>query len=358
MVKLSFVGDIFPANLPDHNGFGVAGQFYKHAGAKWRGVMLKYFANSDCVIGNLESPLIYDNNNSHLFTFAGNELFAGFLKDVGFNILSIANNHILEKGKEGFYSTLKALENNGLKAIGIDKQGISSIEYIKKKGIVIGIAAFNAIHDIPNPSLYAELTEESVLKTINNMGETDFKVLVFHWGNEYVNIPSFEQIRLAYRFIDAGADIIIGHHPHVIQPVKRYKHGLIFYSLGNFLFDMTYAGNVRLGMYTEVYLEKHKYPDYITYPIYIAKDYTPKEYDANLLNEKLFEYKKILDLLEEGTEEQYNIIYERLRLRNHVVQRFLMKKDLLISFFKLNNKGRSQSIERIWRKLPILKKRK
>lgn len=77
-----------------------------------------------------------------------------------------------------------------------------------------------------------------------------------HWGNEYIHYPSISQIKLAHKIIDAGIDIIIGHHPHVIQPVERYKNGVIFYSLGNFLFDMLWSKKVRHGMIAKIKFDK------------------------------------------------------------------------------------------------------
>jgi poly-gamma-glutamate capsule biosynthesis protein CapA/YwtB (metallophosphatase superfamily) len=76
----------------------------------------------------------------------------------------------------------------------------------------------------------------------------DIKILSFHWGNEYIHHPSLGQRNLAYKCIEAGADIIVGHHPHVIQPYEKYKEGHIFYSLGNFCFDNLQSKQTRTGM--------------------------------------------------------------------------------------------------------------
>lgn len=350
ILKLTFIGDVFPANLPYHNGFGVAGEFNKHFGKEWESDITKKFSESDFVIGNLESPLIYDSN-SHLNSFSGSHSFAKYLKESGINVLSIANNHILEKGPEGFDSTMEILKKNGLKVIGIQENLGTKIEYIEKNNIVVGIAAFNDIHDNNYPNLYSVFSEKQILEALKEMKKADFKVLVFHWGNEYVNIPSYKQKQLAYTFIENGADIIIGHHPHVIQPVQRHKGGLIFYSLGNFLFDMIYAQNVRLGMCAEITLSKPKKIEYNVFPTYLSKNYSPSVFNFNLFKKKINKYTKQMELLESRGKTDYNKVYCRIKKRKHLWQRVLMKRDLLSSFFKVNRKEQVRILKHLWGKI-------
>lgn len=348
-MKVTFVGDIFPANLPYHNGFGIASEFNRHKGFPWIESIRNFFDGSDFVIGNLESPLVSDEN-FHLDSFAGSKHFAQFLKDSGINALSIANNHILEKGLHGFTSTIDALEDSDIIVIGATSKHGNSIQYLKKEDITIGISAFNAICDITNPNLYQDFSEEKIIQTLEKMVGVDFKILIFHWGNEYINIPSYNQIQQAYRFIDAGADIIIGHHSHVIQPIKRYKNGLIFFSLGNFLFDMKYKSNVRLGMCAAINLTKPKKIEYITQPIYISKNYTPVKFNQKKFNNLIYRHTAFMNELETKGGDYYNKVYNKLKVRKHLWQRTFMKIDLISSLFRVNRVERRKIFNRLWRK--------
>lgn len=353
-VKLTIAGDLFPGNLPYNIGHGIASQFHIHNGNPWQVNFTKIFKDSDISFANLESPLLDENMSPNKKAFAGSEKFARFIKEVGIDIVSIANNHILEQKVDGFDLTIMHLKKNNIYYIGKYDSGLSNIVQIVKNNIKLCFVAFNAIHDIPNPNMYASFNDEVILKTIEKMEmmNPDYKILSFHWGNEYINIPSPDQISMAHKFIDYGADIIIGHHPHVIQPVEKYKHGLIFYSLGNFLFDMTYAFNVRLGMIAEITINKDNPLKYRLIPTYIDKDYTPTQYkEQNLFNEKISTYTNLMQELLKESSDNYQEYYFKHLKKKRLRQRLLMKKGLLFSVLKLSPESRKVIYNKIKRKL-------
>ncbi len=351
-IKITFVGDIFPANLHYTIGFGVASEFYKHRGKPWVAQLQSFLKENDFVFGNLESPLI----DNELFTtnncFAGNYEFANFLKQIGINIVSIANNHILEQGAEGFYSTIKYLENNQIYYTGKKINETSNIVTVESKNLKIGFAGFNAIQDIQNPDLYADYNEEYVLKALKNMNEMDidYKIISIHWGDEFMNVPSLKQIESAHKFIESGADIIVGHHPHVVQPVERYKSGLIFYSLGNFMFDMIWSKNVRRGIIAKITIEKGKDIIFETIPIFIGRDYIP--YNTN---KKDFEKisKENSSLLNNYSTKEYCKLYEKKRKFNLSYERIMMKLFLLKNLKRLSPQTKSILYRKLHSKIKI-----
>jgi len=339
-VKITFVGDIFPANLHYTIGFGVASQFYKHKGKPWLNVLTPYFKDSDISFGNLESPLIKDDQFVSTNCLAGSNKFASFLKQVGINIVSVANNHILEQGTEGFNSTLQYLKYNKIHYIGRKTNGISNIVTIKCKGMKIGFAGFNAIQDIQNLDLYADYKEDFVLKALKKMDKMnlDYKIISIHWGDEFINIPSVKQIEAAHKFIDNKADIIIGHHPHVVQPIERYKNGLIFYSLGNFMFDMIWSKNVRKGLIANVTLEKFENIKFDIVPIFIKKNYIPYRIHNKKNDNYLKKNSERISLLNEHPTKKYQKFYERKRKINLLSERIMMKLFLIKHLNKLSYK--------------------
>ena len=347
-VKITFVGDIFPANLHYTIGFGIASQFFKHRGKQWVNALKPFFACSDISFGNLEAPLIEDEQYAATHGFAGSFAFAGFLKDVGINIVSIANNHILEQNVEGFYSTIESLKRNNIHHVGQYVNGISNIEILSCNGIKMGFAGFNAIHDIPNPDLYANYHKGFVINTLQEMSRLniDLKIISLHWGNEYINIPSIEQVEAAHEFVDNGADVIVGHHPHVVQPVERYKGKLILYSLGNFLFDMIWSKNVRRGLAVTVTFEKDRKIEYELRSLYIEKDYTPSILDHDSKFDCFMKKNtNIVNSLHKAYYEKYDKVYQRRKKINHLYQRILMKLFLLRNWHRISGEAKKMLLK-------------
>lgn len=330
-ITLSLVGDIFPANLPMNLGLGVAARFSQDAVKRWEERLAPLFADSNIVFGNLEAPLIRNGAQAVSGTFAGEDRFAGVLASSGVDIVSIANNHILEQGTDGFESTLHILNDSGIDATGLCEGGSSNIVVKKVRGVTTGFASFCAINNIPNAELYAEYTENKVLDCIQKMRSLGIncKVIAIHWGDEFCRYPSPDQIASARKFIDAGADIIAGHHPHVIQPVEEYQHGLIFYSLGNFIFDMVWSRYVRDGLLATVKLSKQGVSGYDLKLIRIdKKDFFPAGISDQGALRRVVGF-HVADLV------QYGQMYESRKKWEMIYHRVVMKKILIANWNKL-----------------------
>ncbi len=195
------------------------------------------FTNNDAVIGNLEGT-ITDNEsislkNNEILRFTFNTSFADFLKKYNFTAVSLANNHSSDFGRDGYEQTQYNLNNSGILSFGSasNDTNISSKIILQKKTF-----CFVGYHDLYT---YNETpTVEEIIKVRN---ECDFVIVFAHWGEEYKSIQNNRQTMLAHKFIDAGADLVIGAHPHVVQPYEIYKDKAIFYSLGNFVFDQDFS---------------------------------------------------------------------------------------------------------------------
>ncbi|MFA6963566.1 MAG: AmmeMemoRadiSam system protein B [Patescibacteria group bacterium] len=201
------------------------------------------FWGTDLAIANLEGPISATpipadgTRDSLVFNFPPKT--TDVLLGLHFNALSLANNHALNHGKSGFENTIKVLNEAGIRPIGsqntFDETSVAEFGLPGKKISVITIESLEVSKN---------LTE--VIQAEKAKGN---KVLVFpHWGTEYEPIHSIAQAKLAYAWIDAGADIVIGSHPHVIQDAEIYKGKPIFYSLGNLLFDQTFSAPTQHGL--------------------------------------------------------------------------------------------------------------
>ena len=328
-VRLSFVGDILPSNLPYTVGFGNYN--------KIENINITHHPNKpDIFFANLESPILYNIYNR---PFAGNPQIINLFKTTGINIVSIANNHILEYGKKGFYETLQILKKNNIKVIGINEDISSNIEYFNIGTNNIAFAAFNMIHDIENPSLYAVLTELGIEIALAKMFENKatFKILSFHWGNEYMIMPNEQQIKLAKYAIEKGCDLIIGHHPHVVQKIDKINNRYVFYSLGNAYFDYLFSSNVKKGLRVNAILNNNNLKIQYNY-IYT------KEFGFNKINENT----KLLLFSEKDKQKLNNKNYSQWYIKKtkkvRLINRIKMKLFLIKLFFSLNLNNKWQLI--------------
>jgi len=217
------------------------------------------FNGVDYVIGNLEGPIVQDApavpNNSLSFSF--DEDVINFLNKYKFDILSLANNHTNNyNGKEGYNSTVKLLKENSIDYIGHYSSCEKSYSYNNDGNYFI---AFNLTFGDNGCS-------KTILKNIEDIKKENpnsFIILYPHWGEEYKTTSNSFQQKLAHKFIDAGANLIIGSHPHVVQEVELYKNKLIFYSLGNFIFDQYFSKETQQGLMIGLNKENAKLIYYI-----------------------------------------------------------------------------------------------
>lgn len=195
------------------------------------------FRENDMLLGNLECPLVRANvSPSEMKTvpfLLGSEKSVELLTFADFDCVSLANNHMLDHGLGPVSQTVDILVENDIDFVGDPFQLYPTRRYVQKdREIVVG--GFNLCREGKQDSV-AEIVE-----FLEGSAEADVRILLLHWGWQYEQLPypSPNQVKLGHKLIDTGADVVIGCHSHVFQPVEHYADGVIAYSLGNFLFDM------------------------------------------------------------------------------------------------------------------------
>lgn len=213
------------------------------------------FFDYDLVVANLEGP-ITDHNSVSLGTIPGspeNFIFT-FDPQVGQVLAShniravcLGNNHILNFGQEGLASTKHYLGQNEVDFFGFAGDDGERTLVKELDGFRLGFVNYNQF--ITGGLAAAKEDIERLLP------DTDWLILYAHWGNEYQPYPQEEIKALAHQFIDQGVDLIIGSHPHVVLPQEEYQGKMIYYSLGNFVFDQYFSPETMTGVLVEVVID-------------------------------------------------------------------------------------------------------
>ena len=221
-----------------------------------------FLEQADMVVGNLEGPIVsqppsFSDTSLH---FAFSPKVIPSLIRANLKILSLANNHTDNMGKEGFDETQKYLTAKNIIPVGhyltCDPDNVAT-----KSSLVVW--AFNKT--FPHNCSDNQIT--SAVQIIRQRYPKKFFVVIPHWGQEYRLRSSLAQQSLAHHIVEAGADLIIGSHPHVVEEVENYQGKLIFYSLGNFIFDQHFSKDVQEGLTAQLKL----YPHQVVYQLFPTK---------------------------------------------------------------------------------------
>jgi poly-gamma-glutamate capsule biosynthesis protein CapA/YwtB (metallophosphatase superfamily) len=249
----------------------------------------------DIVFGNLEGPISDKGQKvGSIYSFRMNPKTIEGLTFAGFNVLSLANNHSFDYSVEALEDTFLRLKEAGIDYAGAGlnrKEAFSPI--IKEvKGTKIGFLAYSDLGSVYWTALesssglalisleYFENIKQDIKKA---KSQVDILIVSLHSGEEYITEPTRLQISFAKAAIDSGADLVVGHHPHVVQRNEIYKDKHIFYSLGNFVFDQSFSPETMQGQIVKVVIEDKKIKEVIPINIKINEFFQPEVADLKPL---------------------------------------------------------------------------
>ena len=208
--------------------------------------MRRIIEAADLAIGNLEMPLATTGNPlpEKEFTFVGQPKLAEGIANAGFDVLALANNHMGDYGDDALLETLEVLSANNLRYCGAgpDLQAARQPAIVKSRDVHIAVLAYSKTYPFEffagegDPGTVNGIAEIFVPDIKAARQQADLVVVSFHWSGELVTEPREYQEWLGRQVIDAGADLVFGHHPHVLQGIEVYRGKIIAYSLGNFVF--------------------------------------------------------------------------------------------------------------------------
>jgi len=279
---LAAVGDIMLGDHPVRLGHGVRSTIEKKGNQFIFSEMGSLFSNNDIVFGNLEvvhSDIGRIENRIDSVEFRGNPNSLSMLSHAGFNVLGVANNHCMEHGLACFEASVKSVKDNKIFVSGYKEQNNLCNPYIKHinkvKVILLSYSLRPENYYTKGEVPYSFIHEHDLINEIIRFkDQADVLILSLHWGEEFMDYPSPKQVRLAHALIDSGVNLILGHHPHVLQGVERYKQGVIAYSLGNFVFDM-WQRKTRESVIFKAVITKQGDIAFDSIPVFINDGYQP-----------------------------------------------------------------------------------
>lgn len=236
--------------------------------------------DADVCLGNLEGPISTRSTQrpgAESTVFRGAPAAASRLRAAGIDVLNIANNHILQHGREAFSDTVEHLRRNGIDPIGLVGERMTSRPVVRTwAGVTIGFLGYSFVPERyyrgPLPYVNAGISE--VVRDLGKLrNEVDCIVVSVHWGVEGRDRPNAEMIESARRMVGAGATVIVGHHPHYFQPIERRGRSLIAYSLGDFLFDLFWDDRAVESAILRISLEREGVADFDLLPVRLDRDY-------------------------------------------------------------------------------------
>ena len=280
-ITLIFVGDI----MLDR---GVKYMIERYGNGDYKFPFFKirdYLNQTDVLFGNLEGPISDKGQKvGSIYSFRNDPRTIEGLVFAGFDILSVANNHIFDYGREAMEDTFLRLKEVGIDYVGggfnEEEAYLSIIKEINGTKI-----AFLAYTNLGTPYWSAKeeksgiswLTEENLVTGIKKAKEEANLVIVsIHFGDEYKTSLTSEQRYFAHLAIDSGADLVIGHHPHIIQEIEKYKEGYIAYSLGNFVFDQGFSEETMKGLMLKVLIKDGKIKELVSVEVKINEFFQPE----------------------------------------------------------------------------------
>jgi len=301
-IKIGFIGDVF-----------LGGEYLRYAQEKKLDHDYPFenfkeeLSNNDILFFNLEGPIFKGNEVRKGVTsiLSNHPAILDFAKCVPICIANLANNHIMDYGAEGLLETMRLLDTHNIYHVGVGancKEASREVvmECKNRKIAVLSYADGEAhvgavIAGDNNAGCSSFRDVEEIENRIRELkSKEDIKVFVsLHWGYEYFSYPSIEQVEIAHRLVDAGADFIIGHHPHVIQGIEEYKNSLIAYSLGNFFLPPVRMKNGRMEhrrkisqecVVLKIELGEDGSFKYNVKPGYVSRKYKLTKYDNNREN--------------------------------------------------------------------------
>lgn len=308
-VRFSAVGDVTLGDHPLCAGFGAYSRFRKEEPLFPFLKSLPVLQQAELLFGNLEcshSTVGLNQGDLRSLQMRGDPRHIPALVEVGFKVVNVANNHSMQHGDDVFLDSVSQLQAQGVVCCGLAADTLATSAkpaVVETNGLKIGFLGYSLrprqyFEHVP---LYAEGHAEAMVRDVAMLrNQVDTLVVSVHWGEEFIQKPSPEEIRIARLLVDTGADIIIGHHPHVLRGIEKHGRGYIVYSLGNFVCDMVWDDTLRTSLIFECTLTPNGAQDLRLIPTFTNSDFQPEVLAGERARSVLTSVEKLKTLIDKN----------------------------------------------------------
>lgn len=316
-IKLFSAGDYMTGENVHHYHRGIPRRYKDNYYSLIDQQVKEILSEGDLLILNLEAALSsYERLSDFSIddsVFIAPDETLDLLTSINIQIIAnIANNHFSQHGIEIVEYTLEKLRSRNILVIGLKNEPLT----IQLNGLNIKLWGVSLIKDKNFNGSYFHSSYNDLIEDLNlELKESDeFRIISIHWGNEYLTMPSKEQKDLAVKLVDNGFDLILGHHPHVVQPAEKIKDSWVVYSHGNFIFDQNFSALTQKGLISNFSLPDNKGSFYFSQ----QKDY------------------KVVEVKEATIEELHNFCLHNYSLKMPFKMRIKMKTELITHLDEIN----------------------
>ena len=284
LVHVAAVGDITLGDHPMTVGFGYDSVYRRNTGLSPFCNVLDDLSRADLVFGNLECTLSRAGENPNRYSsvqMRGRPDYLEHLRSAGFTVLNHATNHSMQHGREPFIDTVRILHDAGIRTCGVREKFSAKAApcRVEIRGRTMSFLGYNTRprqYFVEEP-LYVEGQFETMIEDVREAKrQSDHVIVSLHWGEEFFPAPSPEELRLGRDLADAGADLVVGHHPHVLRGLERHGRALVAYSLGNFICDMSWDERLRETFILHCWIGLAGVERFEAVPIFINDMYLPE----------------------------------------------------------------------------------
>lgn len=278
-LQLTCVGDITLGDHPKAIGFGFQSRYGPVPPSGFAERLRFPGPAPDLYFANLEFPLGMTPDTTSVAERECNgwPTFAAALAKAGIGAVNVATNHSYQHGRAAFERTVTAIREAGIRPVGTPADfDAESIQEVAGRRVALLGWCDRPRQYSPESPPYNEWGEWAFDAVADARRRADVVLVSLHWGDEFILVPPEEHRVLARRLIDAGATVIVGHHPHVVREIEHYRHGVIAYSLGNFVCDMTWDLRTRMSAWLSVTIDAAGAAAGTLVPAIIADDYLPR----------------------------------------------------------------------------------
>lgn len=332
-LTIAAVGDIMLGDSPQVFGYGVASAVRRHGADHLFDAVRDRLRRADLAVANLEVVLATVPSGSRFSDrlYRGDPSSAAALKRAGIGVVTVCTNHTMQHGDSAFDEFVTCLQQAEILVAGADRPALSlhRIVECERQNARIAILSYNfrpvqySAAEPAWPSPDEQLLRSDIAQV---RARADVVMVTLHWGDEFIPYPSPWQVRTARLLVDSGADIVIGHHPHIVQGVEQYRGGVIAYSLGNFVFDQ-WQDRLRRSMILHLQVNG---PGEVTYqiePVMIDGGYRPVPCTGRALDEEIAHHRRLAEAIGKQDEVQYqhDLAKKYTEFRREIVRHYLTK---------------------------------